>query len=52
MVEKYYCGQCKAFVSPVMGEFEHPHLGWRATYVCPTCNHMVYLKVKDEVIPA
>lgn len=47
MTEEYYCEKCGAYVIPIMGAFQHPHLGVQACKICPK-GHMVYLKNKGD----
>ena len=40
----YYCDKDKKFVSTMLGEFYHPHLGKCYCEICRRCGMMVYLK--------
>ncbi len=40
----YYCDKDKKFVSTVIGQFIHPHLGKTTCLVCAKCGMMVYRK--------
>lgn len=49
MIE-YYCSKCEKVVSPVQGEFKHPHLGMKSCLKCPDCGTMVYAREKTSEI--
>ncbi len=49
MAEGFYCERCRDYVPvSVSGKFQHPDLGIRPATTCPNCNHMVYIKKKEE----
>lgn len=46
----YWCDKCKGFVVPVIGHFNHPHLGERTAYICPKDSNLVYPKELEELV--
>jgi len=34
---EYYCFRCKATITPIRGEIQHPDLGVVPALVCPKC---------------
>ncbi len=40
----FYCPKDDKFISPIRGEFLHPHHGRCTCYVCPKCGGKVFLK--------
>lgn len=47
----YYCLNCKQEVKPVMGKFQHPHMGIQSAYVCPTCGKPITYKEDNRDLP-
>ncbi|KKL89855.1 hypothetical protein LCGC14_1910520 [marine sediment metagenome] len=44
MSDRYWCLKCKKVVVPLIVKFNHPDLGTREGYGCPTCGQLVTIK--------
>lgn len=47
---EHYCRKCQQVVTPIKGQFKHPHMGWKSCLVCPVCHGLVIPRGKDEKV--